>query len=226
MLHPHHAHSTRFFAAMFVLAALSIATGGTPSFAADPPEVSRPDCKTCATARKDLNAASSRIERTKKRLREEDLSRKDIQMLDARNKEDRITVGRSQLKLDDCRNGCPASLGVKVKPVTIKSCDKCQKLANELAAIQTQIKQVQAEQERLKDLKRDVSLQGKAAIDKQLKTLLAQSKAKTKAFADCEKKFCGKSRDQKKEASAIGGAVKDIMKGLEKDKKTRKSGGS
>ena len=211
-------------AAAFVLAATVLATA--PAGANDGTQVTRPNCPECTTARKARDAAASRLERTKTRLREEDLPRSQIRLLDARNAQDRAAVTQNARVLDACKNGCPDSLGVKVKPVTIKSCKECQTLADELAAIRTQIKQVKAEQARIKSLKRTVSLKGKVAIEQQLKKLEALRKAKNKAFLACEKKFCAKPRGDKKKASAIDGAVKDIMKGLEGDKRKKKSGGS
>lgn len=225
MLRSSKALSTRLSAALIILAAAFATSVVAPAAAQDGTAVTRPSCTACEAARKERDRASGRIERTRVRIEEERLTEEGKAALRQRSAADAKEIERADLVLGKCRNGCPASLVVKkVPPVKIPSCEACQAKANELAAIKTQIAQVEAEQAEIARLKRQASAQGKAAVDTQLRTLRAKAKAKQAELDNCEKKLCfGKTAGNGE--SAIGGAVKDIVKQLEGGKKKKQTPG-
>ena len=122
------------FAALALFATLALAPAVTPAAANDAVEVTRPNCPACDSARKKLDGAEATVNRTKKRLREEDLSDRQIRALDKVVDKNKAVATANARKLNDCKNGCPASLRVSVKPVSIKSCKACQSLAGKMVS--------------------------------------------------------------------------------------------
>lgn len=197
----------------------------------------RPSCKECSETRKKLDGAKARIEKNKKRQREEILNANEFRRLDKQNDAKRKEVSKAFGDLQrNCRNGCPASVPIKVKPVKPDgTCKACEKTARELADIRTRIKQVQAEQDYIKSMGRQVSIKGNNDTQKQLVRLKGEESRLNLALIDCEKKNCRKKKTAEKTAKqpaggrktpAIDEAVTNIKRKIEEDnRKKRKSGG-